>query len=141
VVFSEAVIVSGTPTLALNSGGTASYSGGSGTSTLTFTYTIASGQNSPDLDYTSSGDLALNGGSIADPASNSAVLTLPAPGAAGSLGANKNLVIDTTPPVFTNVTSSTANGTYGVGAVVSIQVTFSEPVYVSGTPMLALNSG
>ena len=33
----------------------ASYSSGSGTSTLTFTYVVAAGQNSPDLDYASTG--------------------------------------------------------------------------------------
>ena len=40
---------------------------------------------------------------------------------------------------MTNVTSSTANGTYGTGAAISIQVAFSEPVTVTGTPQLALD--
>ena len=53
-----AVTVTGTPQLALNSGGTASYSSGSGTGALTFTYTVAAGQNSAHLDYTSSSALA-----------------------------------------------------------------------------------
>ena len=43
VAWSKAVVVTGTPELALNSGGTASYSSGSGTSTLTFSYTVAAG--------------------------------------------------------------------------------------------------
>src|SRR4029077_6006844 len=51
VTFSENVTVTGSPTLALNSGGTAGYSGGSGGSTLSFTYNIAGGENSADLDY------------------------------------------------------------------------------------------
>ena len=140
VTFNIAVVVTGTPQLALNSGGTASYASGSGTSTLTFSYTVASGQNSADLDYTSASALTLNGGTIKDGANNAANLTLPAPGAAGSLGANKNIVINTTPTV-TNVTSTTANGTYGVGSVISITVTFSNTVVVTGTPLLALNSG
>ena len=48
---SEAVTVDagGTPTLTLNDGGTATYTGGSGTSALTFSYTVAAGQNTPDL--------------------------------------------------------------------------------------------
>jgi hypothetical protein len=46
VSFSEAVTVTGTPTLALNSGGSASYSGGSGGTTLAFSYTIVAGDNS-----------------------------------------------------------------------------------------------
>ena len=47
LTMSEAVTVvrGGTPTLTLNDGGTATYSGGSGTSALTFSYTVAAGQN------------------------------------------------------------------------------------------------
>ena len=37
--------------LALNSGGTASYSGGCGGSTLSFTYNVGAGENAADLDY------------------------------------------------------------------------------------------
>jgi hypothetical protein len=40
--FNEAVTVKGTPTLSLNDGGTATYKGGSGTDTLTFTDTVRS---------------------------------------------------------------------------------------------------
>ncbi|WP_194462876.1 hypothetical protein [Bradyrhizobium sp. CCBAU 53340] len=40
--FNEAVTVTGTPTLSLNDGGTATYAGGSGTNTLTFKTTVAS---------------------------------------------------------------------------------------------------
>jgi hypothetical protein len=40
--FNEAVTVTGTPTLSLNDGGTATYVGGSGTSALTFRTTVAS---------------------------------------------------------------------------------------------------
>ena len=47
--FSEAVTVAGgTPTLTLNDGGTATYTGGSGTNALTFSYTVAAGQNTVD---------------------------------------------------------------------------------------------
>ena len=90
--------MTGTPLLALNSGGNASYSSGSGTSTLTFTYTVANGQNSPHLDYTSTGALTLNGGTIKDVVNNAANLNLPSPGAAGSLGANKSIVINNVAP-------------------------------------------
>ena len=41
----------------------------------------------------------------------------------------------------TGVSSTTPNGTYGVGATISINVNFSNPVVVTGTPQLALNSG
>src|SRR5204862_89463 len=82
-----------------------------------------------------------NGGTIRDAAGNNATLTLAAPGAAGSLGANKALVIDGVVPTVTNVTSSTANGTYAVGAVVAVTITFSETVTVTGTPQLTLETG
>ena len=97
VVFDQAVTVTGTPLMALNSGGTASYSSGSGTPTLTFIYTIAASHGSDDLDYTSTSALTLNGGTIMNAGSENAVLTLPAPGATGSLGANKAIVIQTPP--------------------------------------------
>ena len=49
---SEAVNVTGTPTLTLSDGGTASYVSGSGTSTLTFSYTVAANQNTTTLQVT-----------------------------------------------------------------------------------------
>jgi uncharacterized repeat protein (TIGR01451 family) len=103
VEFSEAVVVTGTPQLALNSGlgVRANYSSGSGSSTLTFSYTVAAGQNSADLDYTSPSSLTLNGGTIKDAANVAANLTLPTPGTTHSLGFNKDIVIDTIPPVVT----------------------------------------
>ncbi|MEY4722510.1 MAG: hypothetical protein RLZZ324_23, partial [Candidatus Parcubacteria bacterium] len=98
VSFSEAVNVLGAPQLSLGTGSPATtavgITGGNGTATLTFTYTVASGNHSADLDYSGTTALSLNGGSIKDAAGNDATLTLPAPGAAGSLGANKNIVID-----------------------------------------------
>ena len=102
VNFSEAVTVTGTPQLALNSGATVNYASGSGTSTLTFTYTIAGGETSADLDYNATTSLTLNGGTIRDTATNNATLTLAAPGAAGSLGNAKNIVIDTTAPTVSS---------------------------------------
>ncbi len=141
VTFSKLVNVTGTPVLALNSGGIASYTSGSGTTTLTFNYTVAAGQNSSKLDATSTTALSLNGGTITDASSQAATLTLPAPGAAGSLGANKSIVIDTVAPTVTNLTSTTANGSYTVGALIPITITFSKLVNVTGSPQLALNSG
>lgn len=145
VTFSEDVFVTGTPTLALNTtpARSATYDSGSGTDVLTFTYTVTAGDVAADLDYASTSALALNGGSIKDGADNAAIRTLPTPGAAGSLGANKAIVIDAVVPTVTGVSSSTANDTYGADDVISIQVTFSEAVNVvttGGTPTLALNT-
>ncbi len=99
VVLSEVVDVVGAPSIALNSGGaaTATYASGTGTTTLNFRYTVADGESTEDLDYVSAGSLAV-GGTIRDVVGDDAVLTLPAPGAAGSLGANKAIVVDTAPP-------------------------------------------
>ena len=100
VQFSAPVTVSGTPQLTLETGATdrtVDYSGGTGTSTLTFAYTVQAGDTAADLDYSSTTALALNSGSI-QASGTPANLTLPAPGAAGSLGANKAIVIDTTAP-------------------------------------------
>jgi hypothetical protein len=141
VSFAEAVTVTGAPTLALNSGGTASFASGSGSNALTFNYTVQAGHSAADLEYASTSALALSGGTIQDTAGNNATLTLAAPGTAGSLGANKNIVIDAMVPAVTGVTSSTANGTYKVGDVIAIQVSFAEAVTVAGVPTLALNSG
>lgn len=97
VTFSKAVVVTGTPQLTLETGTTdraVNYTSGSGTATLTFNYTVQSGDTSSDLDYVGTSSLALNGGTI-NSATNgvAATLTLPSPGASGSLGANKAIVI------------------------------------------------
>ncbi|MBI2930018.1 MAG: hypothetical protein HYY16_00075 [Planctomycetes bacterium] len=147
ITFSETVNVSGTPQLALETGATdalANYAGGSGSATLTFNYVVAAGHSSADLDYTSTGALALNGGAIQDLAANNATLTLPAPGSAGSLAANKALVINTAPvlgPSVTSVTSPVLNNTYGSGAVIPVNVLFTAPVDVTGTPQITLETG
>jgi hypothetical protein len=143
VVFSEPVFVSGSPSLALSVGAPVpvAYTSGSGSNTLVFKYVVGPGQASLDLDYTSPSALSLNGGAIRDASLNDANVTLPVPGGPGSLGANCNIVIDTTAPTVMNVTSSTADGTYGVGATIPIAIAFSEPVIVTGTPRLSLNLG
>jgi hypothetical protein len=99
-----------------------SYTSGSGTNTLSFSYIVAAGNQSSDLDYASSSALQLNGGTIKN-GSTDAVLTLPTPGAPGSLGANKALVIDTTAPTgvtvscaFVSGSNYTCSGSRGIAA-------------------------
>ncbi|KOF02518.1 hypothetical protein OB69_12165, partial [Roseivirga seohaensis subsp. aquiponti] len=144
VTFSEAVTVTGTPQITLETGTTdrtVNYSSGSGTNTLTFNYTVQSGDVSADLDYVATNSLALNGGTIKDGAGNNATLTLATPGAANSLGANKALVIDAVAPTVTSVSSSKTNGSYSAGEVILVTVTFSESVTVSGFPQIELETG
>ncbi len=143
VTFSESVTVTGTPVLTLETGATdaqVSYASGSGTSALTFNYTVASGQDVADLDYVSSSALQLSGGSMLDAGANPATITLPVPGAVGSLGYNNNFVIDTQVPTVVSVSSTIANGAYRAGTTIPIVITFSEPVTVTGTPVLSLSA-
>jgi len=143
VQFSENVNVTGTPQLTLETGGTdrvVDFLDGSGTNTLRFRYTVQAGDTSLDLDYFDANSLVLNGGTIEDASGNEAILTLPNPGATGSLGANKAIVIDTTAPAVTGVTSS-ASGGYNIGDTISITVNFTEDVTVSGSPRLLLETG
>ena len=150
VVFSEDVTVNtsgGTPQLTLETGSTdqnAAYSSGSGTDTLAFSYTVQNGDSSADLNYTATTSLALNGATIQDSVGNNAALTLPALASSDSLAGNSALVIDTTAPTVQSVSSSTADGTYTTGDVITINVVFSEDVTVNtsgGTPQLTLETG
>lgn len=97
VQFSAVVNVSlSTPQLTLALQGVdrvASYVSGTGSNTLVFSYTVRFGDVSPDLDYVSVTALNANGARIRSAQYVNANLTLPVPGAAGSLSANKNLVI------------------------------------------------
>ena len=150
VTFSEAVTVDGsggTPRLRLNAGTSersALYASGSGGNTLTFLYTVQPGDGATHLDYSSADALSLQGATLQDAAGNSANLTLPTPGAAGSLGANSILLIDGVAPVVQSLASANANGTYGLGARLTLVSHFSEPVRVntaSGVPTLQLETG
>ncbi len=156
VTFSGKVVVStagGTPqlTLALANGQSVAvnYSGGSGTNTLTFNYTVAAGQNSPQLAYASAGALALHGGSINDAATGAAAtLALPTPGTVGSLSGARKLVIDTTTPAphVLRVQAAVPDGVYRTGSVIRVQVVFSGPVVVAAgkageRPQLLLAAG
>lgn len=94
------------------------YTSGSGTDTLTFNYTVQAGDINPDLDYISANALNLNGQTIRDFSGNDANVVLSTPGAEGSLGANKNIVIDTIAPVISAHTDLVIEATTGAGALV-----------------------
>jgi hypothetical protein len=147
----DTTLGSPTLTLALESGTTttASYAGGSGTTSLEFDYTVAAGQQALKLDYASSSSLQANKAVIQDALSNNANLTLPLPGGAGSLRSN-NTTISANAPHVVSVTALTSQGGYGldssgtVNASITILVTFDKLVAVDltkGTPTLLLNSG
>lgn len=95
VQFSQIVTVTGTPLLALRpvvgSNTNASYISGSGTDTIVLRMTSPAGSNSGDLDYAATTSLT---GTIKNSGNESAILTLPAPGSAGSLSANKSIAFE-----------------------------------------------
>lgn len=125
--------------LTLNDGGVATYIGGSGTSALSFAYTVGalgSGQNTPNLALAASNALSLNGATITDEAGNAAILT-----GANNYNPAGTLQIDTTAPTVTKIVASPASGEVTTGHVVKITFDTSEAVTVTGTPELLLNDG
>lgn len=131
ITFSESVSVTGVPVLNLNTtpARTASYASGSGTSVLTFNYTVQAGDTAADLNYATTTALTIAGASIYDEATNNAVLTLPGLAAAGSLGTNKNLEIDTTAPTISVFSISNASPTNTTTYTLTSSVTGSPTDY------------
>lgn len=132
VTYDQAVTVDttdGTPTVQLETGTVdepATYSSGSGTNTLTFTYTVQAGDATGDLDYTGTDALTFNGGTVrATLTGATANRELPAPGGPGSLAANAALVLDTLAPSAT-LTLDDAHLTPGQSA--QLDITLTEPV-------------
>ena len=97
----------------------------SNTNTSSGTYTVQSGDVSSDLNATTN---ASTTGTISDAAGNAMESF-----AYASNFNSKSIVVETTAPTISNVTSSTNNGTYGIGQDVNITVTFSENVTMSGS--------
>ena len=87
----------GTPTLTLNDGGTATYTSGSGTNALTFSYTVAAGQNIASPAATA---VNLNSATVTDGAGNAANLSLTGLTQSGPQ-------IDTTTPTVASVAGVT----------------------------------
>ncbi|MBD2839311.1 DUF4347 domain-containing protein [Pseudomonas sp. JM0905a] len=128
VTFDANVNVTGTPQLLLETGATdrtLDYVSGSGSNTLTFSYTVQAGDVAADLDYASTAALTLNGGTIKGAASQDAILTLAAPGSAGSLGANKALVVDGVRP---SASISLSDSNLKAGETATVTITFDEAV-------------
>lgn len=106
VNFDENITVSGTPRLSLTVGGStryASYQSGSGSSSLSFRYTVQSGDN--DSDGIALGStIDLNSGTLQDAATNAANLTL------NSVGSLASVLVDTGAPTLSEVTAVSALG-------------------------------
>ena len=132
LTFSEPVAVAGVPALTLNDGGTALYVSGSGTASLVFTTNVAAGQNAANLSVTA---VSLPpGATITDVTGNNAVLTR-------ALTTFAGLRIDTTAPTIAADLATPGTGKFGAGQVITLTLTGSENLTVSGTPALVLNNG
>jgi hypothetical protein len=105
----------GTPTLSLNDGGVATYSGGSGTQALTFTYTVANGDNTPNLTITA---VNLNGATAQDVNGHNADFTAAIGNPPGTLQ------IDTTPPQLAGASASLFN-------LGEVEFDFTKPVHAA----------
>ncbi|WP_304350731.1 Ig-like domain-containing protein, partial [Comamonas testosteroni] len=149
VTFDQSVTVAGgVPTLLLETGlvdRNATYVSGSGSNTLTFSYTVQAGDVSADLDFQSTGALALNGATIRSAGNDDAILTLPTVGGANSIAGQNDILIDGVAPTVTSV-SVPANGTYVAGQNLDFTVNLSENTTVDtsgGTPRIqvTLNNG
>src|SRR6516225_9114681 len=131
---SEAVTVTGTPTLMLSDGGTASYDAAKSSPTsLVFDYTVAASNS----DVASLAVTAVNlpgGATIQDGGGNNASLLLSGLSQSGPK-------IDTTIPTLTAVTETPNTGDLNAGKTVTITLNTSEAVTVTGTPTLMLSDG
>jgi hypothetical protein len=143
----EVVLVAGgTPTLTLSNGGTATYTGGSGTNSLTFSYTVGAGQDTSSLVVAK---VNLNSATVKDSAGNNANLAMSPTAGGGTAGAGGGISqpTDTTAPTVASVAASgsgitSGSGKLNAGDVVTLTVNLSEAVTVTGgTPTLMLNDG
>ncbi len=127
VNFDESVIVdttNGLPYIALTIGSTsqhATYVSGSGTSSLTFRYTVQAGDS--DSDGVSVGALTLNGGIIQDAAGNNANLMLK------SVGNTNGVLVDTSVPPPITVQPSDLEVTEGQSATFSVAAVGTDLTY------------
>ncbi|WP_271411397.1 DUF4347 domain-containing protein [Pseudomonas sp. Q1-7] len=118
---SEAIIVNGTPRLALDIGGTtvfADYVAGSGTNTLVFQYSVRPGDN--DADGIAVNGLLTNGAVLQDAAGNTMNLTL------NNIGGTSGVIVDTVAPFPSGIVAIDPSPT-NAGSV-RFTVTFSESV-------------
>jgi len=129
VGFSEVVNVTGAPNIALTIGSStipAAYASGTGTNSLTFTFTIFSGQTDVNGISIAANALTLNGGTIKDAAGNDATLTH------STVTDNASYKVDTTAPTA-SLTSVTDDAGTVAGALTSGGATDDTSLDLAGT--------
>ena len=133
VTFNEQVTVTGAPYLSVVIGSNTrhfAYSAGSGTTVLSFTYTLVSGDAATATNYTI-GAISLNGGTIDNANANAATLTFTPPSTAG-------VVVNDPAPTMS--TPTIAAGNYLTAATIPVVVAFNKTVNVTGTPTVAITT-
>ncbi len=118
---SEAVVVDGSPTLAIDMGGRtvyADYVSGSGSNSLVFRYTVQAGDN--DADGIQVSGLSANGGSLRDATGNALDTSL------NGIGDSHGVLVDTRAPTATGVVRLDPTPTGA--STVNFRVTFDEDV-------------
>lgn len=139
VKFNEIVNVSGgIPQLPIkfsdNSIITADYIGGSGTDVLVFKLTIPNGKSTSGL-YFRSDNSFYGEAYISDLAGNTMQDILNAE------LINSGIKIQSTTPIIKNITTDKNNISLNPGKTVDFTLQFSEPIIITGTPILNLNNG
>ena len=135
--------ITGIPQLNLETGDIAdavvNYTSGSGSKTLLFEYTVATGHTSPDLNYFDVNSLTLNGGTIKDPYGNNVTLTLPTLDNANALKQKKDIEIDTTPPSVTFTYDDPDSLVRFEDGQMVITATFSDSIEFNTVPILTVD--
>jgi hypothetical protein len=146
VHFSEAVTYTGTPRLIVETGDIDDFAPAVNVSNkaITFRYTVTTGDTNAKLDYSDEYSIDEQLGQIyraSTTPKTHATVTLVSPGSQGSLSFLHAIEVDTKNPVVKSVDfKKLPAGTYGVGEVVDIDVTFNYPVTVYGEPGASLGT-
>ena len=146
VAFSDTVAVTGTPTLELTIGEGAGaarqarYSGGSTTDTLTFSYTVAAGDEDRDGAAIVANGLEQAGGSTIRDAAGTEDAVLTHDGRTGRSGHKVDGIAPTISRVVLGLDAGRAR-TLTDGGAIDVSLLFSEPVAVTGAPHVGLGVG
>lgn len=134
VTFSEAVVITGSPRIAISVGADTRYATAttnSSSTTHTFRYTVGSENDTDGITLTS--PMELNSGTIKDVAGNDSTLSFTLPMTTG-------ILVDTTIPSILSIAPPT-DGTYIAGTNLDFTATFSEAVAITGSPRIAITVG
>jgi len=128
---------SGTPAIVLNIGGTTKYAlyhSGSGTTSITFRYTVESGLYAP-TSFTANPSIQMRGGTLKSSGGANLEPLLKVSNVAfdGTVSAS----VDSLDPVIVSVRSTPS--IYNTDQVFTVKIRTNKPITVSGTPQIALN--